>query len=302
MKRIAVTGATSMIGVALIEEALKNDVEVVAFVRPNSKRLSRLPESERITVLTSDIDDLSQMKNLPKCDVFYHFAWTNTDKVGRLDKNLQDKNIDLTLEMVRLAKKMRCTKFVGAGSQAEYGRVDGTISPSTVEHPEIAYGEAKLKAGQKASVLCQELGLDFVWGRIFSVYGRFDNDGTMINYVLDSFDKDEVPQLSSCVQIWNYLNEHDAGKIFLGLGKSEKANGIYCVASHVSQPLLDYVLTICEVYKEGARCEYAKLGTAKPLGLEADISRTINDIGDFTEIPFEQGIDEIRKFREHVKG
>ena len=36
MKRIVVTGATSMIGAALIEECIKHDTEVYAVVRASS--------------------------------------------------------------------------------------------------------------------------------------------------------------------------------------------------------------------------------------------------------------------------
>ena len=45
MNCILVTGATSMIGVALIEEALANETEVLAIVWNGTSRLSRLPSS-----------------------------------------------------------------------------------------------------------------------------------------------------------------------------------------------------------------------------------------------------------------
>ena len=44
MQRIIVTGATSMIGVALIEECIKHGTEVYAVVREGSKKRSRLPD------------------------------------------------------------------------------------------------------------------------------------------------------------------------------------------------------------------------------------------------------------------
>ena len=49
MKRIIVSGATSMLGVALIKEAISNGNEVIALVKKNSARLSRLPENINIT-------------------------------------------------------------------------------------------------------------------------------------------------------------------------------------------------------------------------------------------------------------
>ena len=48
MKRVAITGATSMIGVALIEECIKHEIQVLAIIRKGSTRLSRLPKSSYI--------------------------------------------------------------------------------------------------------------------------------------------------------------------------------------------------------------------------------------------------------------
>ena len=44
--RVVVTGATSMIGVALIKECIKNSDQVLAIVRKGTKRLNRLPKSD----------------------------------------------------------------------------------------------------------------------------------------------------------------------------------------------------------------------------------------------------------------
>ena len=48
MKKIAVTGATSMIGIALIEECVKKNIEVLAIVRKKTKNINRLPVSKNI--------------------------------------------------------------------------------------------------------------------------------------------------------------------------------------------------------------------------------------------------------------
>ena len=58
MKRIVVTGATSMIGVALIEECVKNNIEVLAIVRGQSTRLGRLPKSALIEIAECSLDEL----------------------------------------------------------------------------------------------------------------------------------------------------------------------------------------------------------------------------------------------------
>ena len=58
MKKIVVTGATSMLGVATIEECLNQGVEVVAIVHRNSKNFYRLPQSGRLKIIELDLDEL----------------------------------------------------------------------------------------------------------------------------------------------------------------------------------------------------------------------------------------------------
>ena len=118
MKRIVVTGATSMIGIALIEECIKNDVEVLAIIRKNSNRLYRLPQSELLHIVECDLDELETISSEKSYDVFYHLAWAYTSKEYRDDPILQEKNIRYTLDAVNLAKKLGCGKFVGAGYTA----------------------------------------------------------------------------------------------------------------------------------------------------------------------------------------
>ena len=61
MKRIIITGATSMLGVALIEECVAHGIEVVALVRRNSSKTTVLPSSPFVTVIEADLNDLKSI-------------------------------------------------------------------------------------------------------------------------------------------------------------------------------------------------------------------------------------------------
>ena len=174
MERVIITGATSMIGIALIKECIKQKTFVLAVIRPNSVNRYRIPDSDYIQVLecdSSNIDHLAEMVS-GKYDCFFHLAWDGTSREMRNDVFVHEDNIRHTLLAVQEAHKLGCQCFVGTGSQAEYGRVSDVISPDTVTNPEYAYGIAKLAAGKLSQQHCSKLGLRFVWARIFSVYGE----------------------------------------------------------------------------------------------------------------------------------
>lgn len=296
MESIIVSGATSMIGVALIEEAIKNHVKVLAIVRNDSKRINRIPKSSLINIIPCDVEQLSSISQIKEhYDVFYHFAWNYTDKSGRNNAILQAQNINATLEAVKLAKALGCKKFIGAGSQAEYGRIDGVITPLTSTNPEIPYGMAKYAAGRLAQKLCEQYDMNYIWGRIFSVYGRYDNEGTMLNYAVDQFICGKVAQFSAATQMWNYLNEHDAGAIFYLLGTREKTKGIYCIAHPESRPLKEYIMDIARLF-DAAECSFAQ-SNEKLVGLNADVSKLASDIQFCPSVTFEEGIKEIIDYR-----
>ena len=68
MERIAVTGATGMIGAALVREALLKGTEVYALVRKDTPKLARLPwEADGLHLVTFDLTDEKSIETLPVC-------------------------------------------------------------------------------------------------------------------------------------------------------------------------------------------------------------------------------------------
>ena len=179
MKRIIVTGATSMIGTALIEECIRHDIEVYAVVRAGSSKTKRLPESARIHQIECELEKLEELpaKITGECDTFFHIAWGNTGENRNSSTELQSRNVFYTLKAVRAAHAMGCKRFIGAGSQAEYGPMDvPRIAPDSPVHPTTPYGASKLAANQLSFMLCKELGMEWIWPRIFSVYGIYEKE------------------------------------------------------------------------------------------------------------------------------
>lgn len=287
-----ITGATCMLGVALIEECIKHNVEVLAIVRKNSKKKSRLPQSDLIELRECELSKLGEMEIFPchkEYDVFYHFAWEGTGKEARQDPTLQVQNIGYTLDAVKLAKRLGCKKFVGAGSQAEYGYKEDIVTPGSSLNPVSAYGIAKYSAGRMSERLCDLLGIVHIWARVFSVYGKNDASNTMVMYALRQFLCGEMARFSAATQMWDYLHESDAGKIFYDLGRIIETNKVYCVASGKSRPLKEYILEMQMLCGEEGKCEFAN-DENSIYGLQADVSNLSADIGFSAQISFKEGI------------
>lgn len=302
--RVIITGATSMIGVALIGQCLQRGHSVLALVRANTRRMNRLPVSGNLSVEYADLDTFERVQGdgMPY-DVCYHLAWGSTEKSVRDNPTAQERNIRATLDAVQMAHRLGCRKFIGAGSQAEYGPVEGIISADTAPNPVSAYGMAKLSACLLSRKLCEQYGMQHIWGRIFSVYGCNDNEGTMLNYAIDRFLAGKPAQFSAATQMWNYLHETDAGAMFYLLGRKPVEPGIYCVANPESEVLRTYIEILKDEFGSKAQCEFARPGADhKIFGLNVDMKKTVEAIGYTPQVSFREGIRNMIQARRRVAG
>ncbi len=272
---IAITGATSMLGVATIKNCISKNISVLAFVRKGSSKTKRLPSSSLVRIVECD---LAQMKDFDfeslSADVFIHFGWAFTDKIGRKDVSKQLENVQYTIDAVHLAKRLGCRKFVGAGSQAEYGTPNVILKADTPVNPLVPYGVAKYAAGRLSAMECKKEGLKYNWVRILSVYGPHDNEGTLINQLINNA-KNNIPMgLSGCEQIWDYLHEDDAGAAFVAVAEKGIDGKIYPLGSGVGRPLKEYVQDVISVVNHDYRPEYGKIpySPTQPMYLVADVS------------------------------
>nr|WP_317365576.1 NAD(P)-dependent oxidoreductase [uncultured Blautia sp.] len=296
MQRIIVTGATSMIGTALINECIKKGIEVYAVLRASSGKKMRLPESEKLHMVDCSLEELETLpqKIMEKCDTFYHIAWGNTGENRNSSTELQSRNIAYTLAAVKAAYALGCRRFIGAGSQAEYGPMDvDKISPDSPVNPTTPYGAAKLASGQLARMLCKELGMECIWPRIFSVYGIYEKETTMVASGLRKMLAGEKTSFTPALQRWEYLFSADAGRAYYLIGEKGKDGAVYCVGSGKAAPLKDYI----EIMAELTGAEETGIG-ARPypagtvMNLCADISSLTEDTGFVPEYTFREGIRE----------
>ena len=296
MEKIIVTGATSMIGTALIRECLKEDVEIYGVVRMNSPKLTRLPSHEKLHLVDCDLEHLSRLPEIiPEgCDTFYHIAWGNTGENRNKSTELQSRNITYTMEAVKAAHRLGCRRFIGAGSQAEYGCMEpGKTGPDSPVNPTTPYGVSKLAAGRLAMLLCRELGMECIWPRIFSVYGIYEKETTMIASALRQMLKKEETAFTPAEQTWDYLFSEDAGRAYYLIGEKGKAGSVYCVGSGAARPLREYI----EIMAEITGAENPGIGK-KPyppgavMHLCADTGNLYRDTGFVPRWSFEEGIRE----------
>lgn len=302
MKRAVITGATGAVGMALLEKLIEERTEVLVLCRKQSARAAQLPRHPLICRMEADLSDFSEMENTTgkEWDVFYHLAWSGTIGEQRNDTQLQMKNALYTLDAVRLAQRLGCHTFVGAGSQAEYGRVEGSLNENTPAFPETGYGVAKLAAGQMSRLLCGQLHMRHIWARILSVYGPYDGKQTMVTATIGKLLRGEKPSFTKGEQKWDYLYSKDAARALFLLGEKGRDGRTYCLGSGQAKPLYEYILQIREAIPEAAHAELGlgeiPYGPGQVMYLCADIALLTEDTGFLPEFTFAEGIRDTVEF------
>lgn len=162
MKKAIVTGATGAVGTALVNKLISQGVETLVLVRKGG-RVNKIPSNPLVKIAYCSLDEMAdfQNENDEKYDAFFHLAWAGPYGKDRDNMFLQSNNIKNELEAVKLAKRFGCDVFVGAGSQAENGRLENgqKVAPDSPTNPNNGYGIAKLAAGKMSRILCSQLGI-----------------------------------------------------------------------------------------------------------------------------------------------
>jgi nucleoside-diphosphate-sugar epimerase len=296
MNKVIITGPTGAIGIALIQQLIDAGIEVWAVCRRGSARMGNLPKHALVHPVELNLSELSELPNIipEMCDTFYHLGWDGTFGGARDDMQIQLQNIRYTLDAVEVAKQMGCKRFIGAGSQAEYGRTDARLNADTPTFPENGYGIAKLCAGQMSRIRCVQLGMEHIWTRILSVYGPYDGRNTMVMSVIRKLLNGETPDLTGGAQIWDYLYTKDAGCAMMLLGECGISGRTYCIGSGHAAPLRTYIDTMRNAINPELLINYGAIpyDAKQVMHLCADITDLVRDTGFQVQYSFEDGIRE----------
>lgn len=306
MKKVVITGATGAIGRALIKVCIEAGYDVLAVVHRGSPRAAELESIGHCHVLRLDLNEYDQAmvemekQEIDKTDyeLFFHLAWMAPFGKDRDNLDLQLDNIKAALSAVRFAKALGCTTFIGTGSQAEYGRVEGILSPDTPTFPETGYGISKLCTGQLTRLSCEQFGMRHIWCRVLSVYGPYDRDQTLISYAVIQMMANEETEFSPCDQMWDYIYSDDAARAILLAGQKGKSGKVYMIGSGEVHPLKEYIQKIAEITRYTKEIGFGKrpYNDKQVMYLQADTD-ALNSIDYTTSVSFAEGISRIIEWR-----
>lgn len=287
-----ITGASSFIGVELCRYLSDNGHKVIAMSRKENEQLNTIANSVHLRVFYADMQNLIDKAKDVKADVFIHLAWAGALLGQRDNQELQEGNINFSLECVKLSKQIGCQLYVDAGSQAEYGIVPGVLTEETPCNPVSAYGKAKLKMYHEARELTQQLGLKYIHLRILSVYGENDHPNTLIMSSLRKLKNNEPIEMRSGGQKWNYVYVKDAARQIAELslhaiGDNNFRSEVYNIASEDTRKLRGFVEVMKKILGSESELSFGGYDIEKDVNLDPNVKKISDIVSPLTNHTFE---------------
>lgn len=273
-KRILVTGAGGFVGAAVVHAALAAGHHPIALVRtPGAARLTGLDIPVYVADL-SDSDRVSAVLYETRPDIVIHSAWEGVGGPLRAG-DIQFDNIRTTCALADAAIAAGCAKFVGIGSQAEYGRFDRRITEDDLPNPSMLYGAAKLAACHLARQRCEATGIGFAWLRLFSVYGPGDNPNWLIPSVTAQLLDGIAPRTTEGTQRWDYLHIDDVATGTLAAAVSDAVSGAINLSSGQPATVRSIIERLRDHAAPGLPLRFGDMpfGPGQIMHLEGDNSR-----------------------------
>ena len=285
--KIVIAGANSFIGKRLLKKVADDDV--VAIVREGSQ--FTFPG---VKIVHCNMEEYGQLGEL--CgpgDVFVDLTWRGSRGADRQNREMQEKNYLSTLAAMKSMAEAGYKTLVSAGSQAEYGQCEGTITENTPTNPNTQYGIYKLRIYNEVKVIAQQQGCRFIEPRYFSLYGPGDYEKTLIMATLKKLLNNERIELNECTQLWDYLFVDDAMDALVHLCKTNAEGGVYNFATGHHRTLREFILDMKEAVGSDSEVVF---GAVEYNGLYIDLRPDVTKLkstGWTPKISFQDGIKQI---------
>ena len=297
MKTVLVTGADGFVGRNLIKKLIERGVFVYAIIHPNARFC--FEGNKRVKTIRCDLiegcKDYSAFDR--PIDAMYHFAWAGVKPEERDEVEIQLKNIEISMNCMKLAAATKTKKIIFPGSTNEYLYYGKPIDKYATPSPNNFYGATKVALRYMCSEYASNNGITFVYAIVAGIYSPDRQDNNIITYTINSLLEGVAPSLTTCEQIWDYVYIDDVIEALICLGDKGKDGGVYPIGHGDNWQLKNYIEIIKKEIDPSVCIKYGqkKQKNGKAGTSAIDLSEIYNDTGFAPKVSFEEGIRKVIK-------
>jgi nucleoside-diphosphate-sugar epimerase len=235
--KVLITGATGFLGRAIVDESLKNNLEV--YTTAQTKQADDLPNYFPADI--SAAESLNKLLNLGEIDALIHAAGLAHQFKETGPEKFRKVNVEGTRNAANLAVGLKVKKFILISSVAVYGAAKKN-SPNGFEEdlqcqPRGFYAESKFEAEKAAGEICSESAIDLTILRPSTIIG--ENDRGNVARLIRAINKRRFVWLGSGKNLKSLVYKTDVARVCLGFLESsgEAKNNKASVYNVTAEPI-----------------------------------------------------------------
>ena len=283
MHKVLITGITGFLGSHIAENIVTNNIEVIGLKRKGSNIWRCQEFSDKIHWVDIDNEGLFK-EELSKYsfDTIIHGSWIGVESNERDNLSLQAKNISFLVELLEVAKQVGVKKFIFLGSQAEYGNVNGKISEEEKTEALNAYGSVKLACLEIVKTFCNSNHINWIWLRLFSLFGEKENQNWLIPSLINSMLIDKQMDFTPGEQKYAYMYVKDFALIVRKITTLSIHSGIYNISSNKTRTIKSLIEDIRNLVNPKFILNFGALNYRdnQSMHMEGDILKLTSQIGE----------------------
>ena len=230
--KVLLTGATGFIGSQVARALLAQGHDVRASIRGGRAKDAVADIADRIEWVTLDLfdADAAAIDSLARgTDACVHLAWFAVPgQYLASPENL--RCVSGSLRLLESLAKHGCRRAVFVGSCFEYDFDSGKLSESSPVRPQSLYAASKLSTRYMGEQLARLHGLEFVWARLFYLFGPFEDARRLVPSVIGSLLRREPVDVTHGAQVRDFRHVADVGAALASLAGSS-LSGVVNVGS-----------------------------------------------------------------------
>ena len=224
MKKVLVTGATGFIGNYVIEELLKQNIQVIA-TSSNEEKAKQYSWYCAVQYLPLDFNRLDNSVNyfdyFNHPDLLIHLTWEglpNYKNDFHITDNLPRHKLFLNNLIQNGLKNITVT-----GTCFEYGMQEGKLSEDMECFPDNPYAKAK----NDLRIFLETLPINLKWVRLFYMYGKGQNPKSLISQLDKALVENlEEFNMSGGKQIRDFLPVETVARNIVSIALQNKITGV----------------------------------------------------------------------------
>ena len=230
--KIIISGASGFVGSNFLKN-LNCDDEVILLTHKN-KDLGIHQARYRKIEIRDDMDF-----RIFEGATFMHFGWPHLDNF--MDHRHLTDALKFNVEFLKRVIDSNVNRLVVTGTCLEYGRQEGGIYPDAYTDPCIPYAIAKNALYQFLRELEAKYNFNLVWARIFYLYGRGQNEKSLLPSLQNAILKnEEIFPMSMGDQLRDFIHISEAIKMLDSCRITNKT-GVVNISSGKPQSVIEFV-------------------------------------------------------------